>query len=164
MTGFSDEVGCWKIIEMRLPRSLRISSCGELEQVLAVEHDLARLDFARASRPGRMIDSEVTLLPQPDSPTRPRISPRSTWKSTPVDRPDDAVAGVERGLQVPDVEEQVAASGWCRCRARRGTSSSMTVSSADGARSASVAGLRRSDPLTGLASGRARRARRRRAG
>ena len=30
-----------------------------------------------------MIDSDVTLLPQPDSPTRPMISPRSTWKSMP---------------------------------------------------------------------------------
>ena len=30
-----------------------------------------------------MIESEVTLLPQPDSPTRPMISPRSTWKSIP---------------------------------------------------------------------------------
>jgi hypothetical protein len=38
-------------------------------------------------RPGfatrRMIERLVTLLPQPDSPTSPMISPRSTWKSMP---------------------------------------------------------------------------------
>src|SRR5215475_14456595 len=39
-------------------------------------------------RPGgcgmsRMIESAVTLLPQPDSPTTPSVSPLSMWKSTP---------------------------------------------------------------------------------
>ena len=50
MTGFSDDVGCWKIIEIRLPRIWRISSSDELEQVLAVEHDLAGLDPAGLAR------------------------------------------------------------------------------------------------------------------
>jgi hypothetical protein len=30
-----------------------------------------------------MIEREVTLFPHPDSPTKPRISPRRTWKLTP---------------------------------------------------------------------------------
>src|SRR5262245_48980379 len=30
-----------------------------------------------------MSDSAVTLLPHPDSPTMPRVSPLSMWKSTP---------------------------------------------------------------------------------
>ena len=29
-----------------------------------------------------MIDNEVTLFPQPDSPTKQTTSPRSTWKLT----------------------------------------------------------------------------------
>ncbi len=49
-TGFSDDVGCWKIMLIRSPRILRIASSEELEQVLAVEQDLAVLDPARASR------------------------------------------------------------------------------------------------------------------
>ena len=34
-TGFSEVIGSWKIIAIRLPRIWRISSCGQLEQVLA---------------------------------------------------------------------------------------------------------------------------------
>jgi len=30
-----------------------------------------------------MIDAAVTLLPDPDSPTIPRVSPRETWNETP---------------------------------------------------------------------------------
>ena len=31
-----------------------------------------------------MIESAVTLLPQPDSPTSPSASPRSTYRDTPL--------------------------------------------------------------------------------
>ena len=82
-TGFSDDVGCWKIMLIRLPRIWRIASSGELQQVRAVEHDLAAPRSGRAGPTSRRIDRLVTLLPQPDSPTRPMISPRSTWKSMP---------------------------------------------------------------------------------
>ena len=37
--------------------------------------------FRRGLRP--MIERQVTLLPQPDSPTIPRVFPFSTWNETP---------------------------------------------------------------------------------
>ena len=82
-TGFSEEVGCWKIIAIRSPRILRISSPERVRRFRP-----SNVIVPCSIRPGfatrRMIESEVTLLPQPDSPTRPRISPRSTWKLMPL--------------------------------------------------------------------------------
>ena len=84
-----------------------------------------------------MIDRLVTLLPQPDSPTRPMISPRSTWKSMPstarttpsrvwneVRRPATSRSGRS--------PRSIAAR-----RADAGTSSSMTVWSRRAQRAAS---------------------------
>ena len=64
-------------------------------------------------RPGgcgtrRMIDSAVTLLPQPDSPTRPRVSPRPTVKLDAVDRPEQPALGAEVGTQVADLQQRAA--------------------------------------------------------
>jgi len=46
----------------------------------------------------------VTLLPQPDSPTRPSVSP---WleSTTPVDGEDRAFVGPEPDDEVPDLEK-----------------------------------------------------------
>ena len=81
-TGFSDDTGCWKIIEMRSPRMARISAA-----VLVARSSSWNLMFPDTTLPGsamrRSTESAVTLLPQPDSPTRPRISPRSIFRSTP---------------------------------------------------------------------------------
>ena len=52
-TGLSDDVGCWKIIEIAVAADVCASrSLEQLEQVLAVEEDLAGLDPRRAARPG----------------------------------------------------------------------------------------------------------------
>ena len=55
-----------------------------------------------------MIDSEVTLLPQPDSPTRPRISPRRTVEVDAGHGAHCALAQPERGPQALDVEQHLA--------------------------------------------------------
>ena len=47
-----------------------------------------------------MIDSEVTLLPQPLSPTMPSTLPLGTRKDDPIQRPDRAQRGVKIGVQV----------------------------------------------------------------
>ena len=52
-----------------------------------------------------MIDRHVTLLPEPDSPTMPSVSALLDREADTVDRPDDAVVGVEVRLQVVDFEE-----------------------------------------------------------
>ena len=118
MTGLSDEVGCWKIIEIRSPRILRISSSETCQQVLTVEQDLAGLDppglrdephdrqaghalaaagFADEAHDLAAVDVEVDA----------------------VDGPDDAVARVERGPQALDLEQRLVAALALRA-ARRG--------------------------------------------
>ena len=51
-----------------------------------------------------MIESAVTDLPQPDSPTIPSVFPFST-EADPVDGADDAVAGEEVRAEIVDVEQ-----------------------------------------------------------
>ena len=47
----------------------------------------------------------ATLLPQPDSPTIPSVSPFSDGERSAVDRLDHSVVGVEVDLQVLDLEQ-----------------------------------------------------------
>ena len=58
-----------------------------------------------------MIVSAVTLLPQPDSPTMPRDSPRASEKRHAVDGLDDAVHRLEVRPQVAHVEQHVVGGG-----------------------------------------------------
>ena len=82
ITGLSEVIGSWKIIEMRLPRICRISASSRESRSVP-----SSLISPPTMRPGglgtsRMIDSALTLLPQPDSPTIASVSPRRTWKET----------------------------------------------------------------------------------
>ena len=83
ITGLSDVIGSWKIIEISLPRTRRISS-----SLIFRRSRPASFTVPETMRPGgsgmsRISDSAVMLLPQPDSPTIARVSPEATWKSTP---------------------------------------------------------------------------------
>ena len=80
--GLSEESGSWKIMPMSSPRILRISSAGNP----TISRSASLID-PPAMRPlfgsSPMIDSAVIVLPQPDSPTMPSVSPSSTWNDTP---------------------------------------------------------------------------------
>ena len=82
-TGFRLVIGSWKIIAMSLPRTWRISSSVRSSR----SRPSNRISPVGISAGGmssrRMIDSDVTLLPQPDSPTMPSVSPRMIEKLTP---------------------------------------------------------------------------------
>ena len=82
-TGLSDVIGSWKIIVMSFPRIASISGSGNVRS----SRPSNQISPATYSPGGvsirRMIESEVTLLPQPDSPTRPMVEPRLIEKSTP---------------------------------------------------------------------------------
>ncbi len=82
-TGFRLVIGSWKIIAMSLPRTWRISSSESASR----SRPSKRISPVGISAGGmscrRMIDSEVTLLPQPDSPTSPRVSPARIEKLIP---------------------------------------------------------------------------------
>ena len=81
-TGFSVIIGSWKIIAMSRPRSWRQRagvaprSSSPLKRMLP-----STMRPGSSSRP--ISEKPVMLLPEPDSPTRPRISPAARCRSTP---------------------------------------------------------------------------------
>src|SRR6266849_2336259 len=81
-TGLREVIGSWKTMAFRAPRTRRIASAS-----LASRSSPSKSTRPAVTRPGggtnRMMDSEVTLFPQPLSPTSPRTSPRSMAKLTP---------------------------------------------------------------------------------
>src|SRR5688572_16303629 len=82
-TGFSDVIGSWKIMPISRPRTLRISYSDRSRRLRPL--NMIRPDTMRpaGSETSRMIDSAVTLLPQPDSPTSATVSPSCTSQLTP---------------------------------------------------------------------------------
>src|SRR3546814_17612482 len=81
-TGFSVIIGSWKIIAMSLPRSSR-QRRGEAWR----KSSPFRRISPSTTRPGASTspssENPVMLLHEPDSPTRPRILPGPTDRSTP---------------------------------------------------------------------------------
>src|SRR5260221_3714603 len=80
--GLSEVIGSWKIIEMRLPRTARMAAGGRRRRSAPSKR------LSPATRPGGiatspMIESAVTLLRHPDSPTRPSVRPASSARLTP---------------------------------------------------------------------------------
>ena len=55
-----------------------------------------------------MIERDRTVLPEPDSPTMPRVSPASDRQGHPVDGPDRAPRGAEGGVQIVDHQQGLA--------------------------------------------------------
>ena len=83
ITGLSEVIGSWKIIEISLPRMLRMAAASR-----ATRSTPSRRIEPPTMRPGgsatrRIRDSAVTLLPQPDSPTIASVSPRLSENETP---------------------------------------------------------------------------------
>ena len=74
--GFSDEIGSWKIICMPGPRPRAGSSPVQRGELVALERAPTRWSGGGSC----MIARPVVDLPQPDSPTRPSVSPSSTSK------------------------------------------------------------------------------------
>ena len=68
-------------------------------------------------------ESAVTVLPQPDSPTTPTVSPRCDGEVDAVDRVHHAVVGREMGLEPADLEQRLG-----HHITRRGSSASRSPS------------------------------------
>ena len=76
-TGLRLVMGSWKIIAISRPRMARMPSSGRPTRLRPPNMTRPETWATRGgSRP--MMASELTDLPQPDSPTRATISPRST--------------------------------------------------------------------------------------
>ena len=104
-TGLSEVIGSWKIIDILLPRSLRRSSADSVStsRLPNSTASASTLPGGLGTRP--MTESDVTLLPQPDSPTRPTVRPRGTREADAVDGAEQAAVGRKMGLQAADLEE-----------------------------------------------------------
>ena len=82
-TGFRLDIGSWKIIAISRPRMSRISD-SESGMRSSWSSDTEPPSIRPAGLgSSRMIARLVTLLPQPDSPTRPSVSPGSSANETP---------------------------------------------------------------------------------
>src|SRR6476620_4092641 len=83
-TGFSDVIGSWKIIEMSAPRSLRSSPSGSatrLRPPYSTSLAGSMIEFSGGSSPS--IASDVTDLPDPDSPTSATVLSRGMSNEMP---------------------------------------------------------------------------------
>ena len=79
--GLSAVIGSWKIMAMRLPRSRRISAA-EASWISWPSSTMRPLPSDKGRRNRPMMASAVMLLPQPDSPTSPKASPRPISNDT----------------------------------------------------------------------------------
>ena len=98
ITGFRLVAGSWKIMPMRPPRTARMPASGS-----ASTSSPSRLTWPCVMRPfsgkRRMRASAVMLLPQPDSPTSAKVSPRrmvSARPSSALTRPSSASSATLR--------------------------------------------------------------------
>jgi hypothetical protein len=82
-TGLSEVIGSWNTIAISLPRIARIASCGSGTRSRPRQRISPATMRAGGMARSFITVSAVTLLPQPDSPTTPSVSPRSSAKSTP---------------------------------------------------------------------------------
>ena len=81
-TGLSEVMGSWKIMAIFWPRTCCISFSGRAKRSVPSKVMLPLATWPGfCSRP--MTESDVTDLPEPDSPTTARISPQSMEKVTP---------------------------------------------------------------------------------
>ena len=82
-TGLSEVMGSWKIMEMSLPRIACMDFSGKSSKFSPLRRMRPSTMRPGGSGTRRMIDSAVTLLPQPLSPTMARVLPADTLKDTP---------------------------------------------------------------------------------
>ena len=104
ISGFSEPIGSWNTIAIARAPQLAQLPVGAADQLLAVEADRAGADdLGAGSRP--MIERLSTVLPDPDSPTMPTASPRSTVSDTPSTA-RTSPGGAEVRDEVGDLEHQ----------------------------------------------------------
>ena len=113
--GSSDAYGSWKMICIRRRKGLS-SRARELGDVRAVEDDLPVVGSIRRRR-----SRPTVVLPQPDSPTRPTVSPRFSEKSTPSTARDLRYCAAQDAALDREALAQAAhsISGWLGSTDRR---------------------------------------------
>jgi hypothetical protein len=120
--GFSEVMGSWKIIEISLPRILRISIRRQRERGCAVvEISPSTILPGGCGISFMMLRRRHRLCPQPDSPTTPSVSPLLDVEVHAVHGANDAFVGEEVRLEVLDVQEAFGHEGGSPRRLRDGS-------------------------------------------
>src|SRR2546422_5100309 len=81
-TGLSEVIGSWKIIAISRPRICRIASSESARRSRPLKRTRPPTMRPAGGATRRMMLSALTLLPQPDSPTRATVSPSPTSHET----------------------------------------------------------------------------------
>ncbi len=92
-TGFRELIGSWKTMEISRPRTRRIPAGGSASRSRPWKITRPSTIFPAGSGTSRRIESAVTLLPLPDSPTSASVSPARTSKRDAVHRAHHALVG-----------------------------------------------------------------------
>ena len=82
-TGFSEVIGSWKIMDISFPRICCISRSVSLSRSFPSNRISPSTILPGGDCTIRRIEKEVTLFPQPDSPTMARVFPWAMEKSNP---------------------------------------------------------------------------------
>src|SRR5699024_4393310 len=80
--GFKDVIGSWKIIDISLPRILRISA-SDLSRRFSPFNLISPPTILPGLSTSWRMHSDVILLPDPDSQTSPTVFPFGIYKVTP---------------------------------------------------------------------------------
>src|SRR5882762_7820201 len=82
-TGLSEVIGTWKIMAISRPRTRRIASSSSVRRSRPLKRMRPPTMRPAGAATSRMIESALTDLPHPDSPTRATVSPSATSQDTP---------------------------------------------------------------------------------
>ena len=108
MTGLSEVIGSWKTMATSVPQIVRLSfSLAPTTSKPSMIDEPVTVVLTRGCRP--MIVRESTVLPEPDSPTMPRVSLRSRSNETSRDGGEVAPGRREGRREVLDDQEGVVA-------------------------------------------------------
>ena len=81
-SGSSEAMGSWRMVAIRLPRIARISA-GLFASKSSPSSSMRPPTMRALGESRRTMAWQVVVLPQPDSPTRPKVSPASRLKLIP---------------------------------------------------------------------------------
>ena len=81
-TGFSEVMGSWKTMAISRPRTRRISSSESRRRSCPLNQISPAAIRPAGAATSRMMESALTLLPHPDSPTSATVSPGRTSHET----------------------------------------------------------------------------------
>ena len=104
-TGLRLVMGSWKTMPIRPPRTARISDSGSASRSVPSSEMRAPSSIRPGGGTRRSRARLVRLLPQPDSPTSARVSPRAMREADAVDGVHRAAAQGEGQAEILDLEE-----------------------------------------------------------